>query len=92
MSVKRLKLVDEFHAAVSRWLKELFRELDHAKHSNFKDILNHLDYSHKVVKELLERAKKYQKRDMEKAKKWSEIPSGFPLSLTAGSQTRSYRW
>jgi hypothetical protein len=51
MSVKRLKLVDEFHAAVSRRLKELFRELDHAKHSNFKDILNHLDYSHKVVKE-----------------------------------------
>jgi hypothetical protein len=45
MSVKRLKLVDEFHAAVSRRLKELFRELDHAKHSNFKDILNHLDYS-----------------------------------------------
>ena len=69
MSVKRLKLVDEFHAAVSRRLKELFRELDHAKHSNFKDILNHLDYSHRVVKELLDRAKKYQKRDMEKAKK-----------------------
>jgi hypothetical protein len=70
MSVKRLKLVDEFHAAVSRRLKELFRELDHAKHSNFKDILNHLDYSHRVVKnELLDRAKKYQKRDMENKKK-----------------------
>jgi len=69
MSVKRLKLVDEFHAAVSRRLKELFRELDHSKCASFKDILNHLDYSHRVVKELLDRAKKYQKRDMEKAKR-----------------------
>ncbi len=69
MSVKRLKLVDEFHAIVSRRLKELFKNLDHAKRENFKDIISHLDYSHRITNELLDRAKKYQKRDMDKAKK-----------------------
>ena len=69
MSVKRLKLVDEFHAIVSKRLKELFKDFDHAKRENYRDIINHLDYSHRITKELLERAKKYQKLDMEKAKK-----------------------
>jgi hypothetical protein len=69
MSVKRLKLVDEFHAIVSKRLKDLFKDFDHAKRENYKDIINHLDYSHRITKELLERAKKYQKIDMEKAKK-----------------------
>ena len=69
MSVKRLKLVDEFHGIVSRRLKELFKDFDHAKRENYKDIISHLDYSHRMTKELLERAKKYQKRDMEDKKK-----------------------
>ena len=69
MSVKRLKLVDEFHAVVSKRLKELFKDFDHAKRENYKDIVSHLDYSHRITKELLERAKKYQKRDMEAKKK-----------------------
>ena len=69
MSVKRLKLVDEFHGIVSKRLKELFKDFDHAKRENYKDIISHLDYSHRMTKELLERAKKYQKRDMDKAKK-----------------------
>jgi hypothetical protein len=69
MSVKRLKLVDEFHGIVSKRLKELFKDFDHAKRENYKDIISHLDYSHRMTKELLERAKKYQRRDMEKAKK-----------------------
>ena len=69
MSVKRLKLVDEFHGIVSKRLKELFKDFDHAKRENYKDIISHLDYSHRITKELLERAKKYQKRDMDKAKK-----------------------
>jgi hypothetical protein len=69
MSVKRLKLVDEFHAIVSRRLKELFKDFDHAKRENYRDIISHLDYSHRITKELLDRAKKYQKRDMDKAKK-----------------------
>ena len=69
MSVKRLKLVDEFHGIVSKRLKELFKDFDHAKRENYKDIISHLDYSHRMTKELLERAKKYQRRDIEKAKK-----------------------
>ena len=69
MSVKRLKLVDEFHGIVSKRLKELFKDFDHAKRENYKDIISHLDYSHRMTKELLERAKKYQKRDMENKKK-----------------------
>jgi hypothetical protein len=50
-------------------LKELFKDFDHAKRENYKDIISHLDYSHRITKELLDRAKKYQKRDLEKAKK-----------------------
>jgi phosphopantothenate synthetase len=62
-------LVDEFHRVVSKRLKELFKDFDHAKRENYKDIVSHLDYSHTITKELLERAKKYQKRDMEAKKK-----------------------
>jgi len=69
MSVKRLKLLEEFHAIVSKRLKELFKDFDHAKRENYKDIISHLDYSHRITKELLERAKKYQKRDAEVKKK-----------------------
>ena len=42
MSVKRLKLVDEFHAIVSRRLKELFKDFDHAKRENYKDIIERI--------------------------------------------------
>ena len=69
MSVKRLKLLEQFHSIASKRLRDLFRDFDHAKRENYKDIINHLDYSHRITKELLERAKKYQKRDVEKAKK-----------------------
>jgi len=65
MSVKRLMLVEEFQRVVSKRLKELFKDFDHAKRENYRDIISHLDYSHKITKELLDRAKKYQKRDME---------------------------
>jgi len=68
MSVKRLKLLEQFHAIASKRLRDLFRDFDHAKRENYKDIINHLDYSHRITKELLERAKKYQKRDAEKKK------------------------
>jgi hypothetical protein len=68
MSVKRLKLLEQFHAIASKRLRDLFRDFDHAKRENYKDIINHLDYSHRITKELLERAKKYQKRDVEKKK------------------------
>ena len=69
MSVKRLKLLEEFHAIVSKRLKDLFKDFDHAKRENYKDIISHLDYSHRITKELLDRAKKYQKRDAEAKKK-----------------------
>lgn len=69
MSVKRLKLVDEFHGYIRVRLKELFNDFSHAQHQNYKDIITQLEYSHAVTKELLNRAKTYQKRDKEKAKK-----------------------
>ena len=50
MSVKRLSLVDEFHGLVSRRLKDLFKRLNHAEVENFKDIISHLDYSHRITK------------------------------------------
>jgi len=68
MSVKRLMLVEEFQRVVSKRLKELFKDFDHAKRESYRDIISHLDYSHKITKELLDRAKKYQKRDMESKK------------------------
>jgi hypothetical protein len=68
MSVKRLKLVDEFHGYIRGRLKELFNDFSHAQHQNYKDIITHLEFSHKVTKELLERAKKYQKKDREAKK------------------------
>jgi hypothetical protein len=61
-------LVEEFQRVVSKRLKELFKDFDHAKRENYRDIISHLDYSHKITKELLDRAKKYQKRDMESKK------------------------
>lgn len=68
MSVKRLKLLDEFHGYIRGRLKELFNDFSHAQHQNYKDIITQLEFSHKVTKELLERAKKYQKRDKEAKK------------------------
>lgn len=68
MSVKRLKLVDEFHGYIRDRLKELFNEFSHAQHQNYRDIITQLEFSHRVTKELLERAKKYQKRDKESKK------------------------
>jgi hypothetical protein len=44
-------------------------EWTHAEHKNFKDILQHADLAEVMAKELLERAKKYQKRDLESRKK-----------------------
>jgi DNA topoisomerase VI subunit B len=61
-------LVEEFQRVVSKRLKELFKDFDHAKRESYRDIISHLDYSHKITKELLDRAKKYQKRDMESKK------------------------
>ena len=68
MSVKRLKLVDEFHGYIRGRLKEMFNEFSHAQHQNYKDIITQLEFSHRVTKELLDRAKKYQKRDKEAKK------------------------
>jgi hypothetical protein len=69
MSVKRLSLLDEFHGVISRRLKDLFKRLSHAEVENFRDIINNLDYSHRITKELLKKAKEFQKRDIEAKKK-----------------------
>jgi hypothetical protein len=49
-------------------MKELFASLTPAQREAFKDVRTHLDYSHKVTKELLARAKTYRERDKERRK------------------------
>ena len=68
MSVKRLALVGDLHKNLSSRVKELFASLTPAQREAFKDGRTHLDYSHKVTKELLARAKTYRERDKEKKK------------------------
>ena len=68
MSVKRLALVGDLHKNLSSRVKELFQSLTQAQREAFKDVRTHLDYSHKVTKELLARAKTYRERDKEKRK------------------------
>lgn len=68
MSVKRLALVGDLHKNLASRMKELFSSLTPAQREAFKDVRTHLDYSHKVTKELLARAKTYRERDKEKRK------------------------
>lgn len=69
MSVKRLSYLKQLLRYTTLRLKEIQKEWSHAQHKSYKDILQHADLAEVMAKELLERAKKYQKRDMEKAKK-----------------------
>ena len=69
MSVKRLTYLKQLLRYTTQRLKEIQNEWSHAQHKSYKDILQHADLAEVMAKELLERAKKYQKRDMEKAKK-----------------------
>ena len=69
MSVKRLTYLKQLLKYTTARLKEMQRQWSHAEHKNFKDILQHADLAEVMAKELLERAKKYQKRDLEAKKK-----------------------
>ena len=69
MSVKRLTYLKQLLRYRTQRLKEIQKEWSHAQHKSYKDILQHADLAEVMAKELLERAKKYQKRDMEKREK-----------------------
>jgi len=69
MSVKRLTYLQQLLRYTTRRLKEIQKEWSHAQHKSYKDILQHADLAEVMAKELLERAKKYQKRDLENGKK-----------------------
>ena len=69
MSVKRLTYLKQLLRYTTQRLKEIQKEWSHAQHKSYKDILQHADLAEVMAKELLERAKKYQKRDMEKREK-----------------------
>ena len=69
MRVKRLTYLKQLLRYTTQRLKEIQREWSHAQHKSYKDILQHADLAEVMAKELLERAKKYQRRDLEKAKK-----------------------
>ena len=68
MSVKRLALLADLHHNIIGRMKELWSSLSPAHRQSFKDVRTHLDYSHKVTKELLARAKTYRERDKDKRK------------------------
>ena len=69
MSVKRLTYLQQLLRYTTRRLKEIQKEWSHARHKSYKDVLHHADLAEVMAKELLERAKKYQKRDLENGKK-----------------------
>jgi hypothetical protein len=68
MSVKRLSLLNDLHKSIIGRTKELWASLSPAHQKSFEDVRTHLDFSHKVTKELLARAKTYRERDKEKKK------------------------
>ena len=69
MSVKRLTYLRQLLKYTTARLKEMQKEWSHAQVKSYKDILHHADLAEVMAKELLERAKKYQKRDLEAKKK-----------------------
>ena len=69
MSVKRLSYLKQLLKYTTARLKEMQRDWTHAQLKSYKDILHHADLAEVMAKELLERAKKYQKRDLENGKK-----------------------
>ncbi|NBW17614.1 MAG: hypothetical protein EBR82_57525 [Caulobacteraceae bacterium] len=69
MSVKRLTYLKQLLRYTTARLKEARKEWTHLQEKNYKDILHHADLAEVMAKELLERAKKYQKRDLENGKK-----------------------
>ena len=69
MSVKRLSYLQQLLRYTTRRLKDLKKDWTHAQEKNYRDILHHADLAEVMAKELLERAKKYQKRDLEAKKK-----------------------
>jgi hypothetical protein len=68
MSVKRLSLLNDLHHNIIGRMKELWSSMSPSNRQAFRDVRTHLDYSHKVTKELLARAKTYRERDKEKKK------------------------
>jgi uncharacterized phage-like protein YoqJ len=69
MSVKRLTYLKQLLRYTTARLKEMQKDWSHAQQKAYKDILHHADLAEVMAKELLERAKKYQKRDLENGKK-----------------------
>jgi len=69
MSVKRLSYLQQLLRYTTRRLKDLKKDWTHAQEKSYRDILHHADLAEVMAKELLERAKKYQKRDLEAKKK-----------------------
>lgn len=69
MSVKRLTYLQQLLKYTTKRLKDLKKDWTHAQEKNYRDILHHADLAEVMAKELLDRAKKYQKRDLETGKK-----------------------
>lgn len=69
MSVKRLTYLDDLLGYVSTRLRELRKDWSHSQERSNKDIIDHLDVAHQTTRELLRRARNFQKRDLEAKKK-----------------------
>lgn len=68
MSVKRLTYLKQLLRYTTARLKEIRKDWSHSQEKAYKDILQHADLAELMAKELLARAKKYQKIELEKRK------------------------
>jgi len=69
MSVKRLTYLKQLLGYTTNRLREAKMDWSHAQEKCYKDIIYHANLAEVMAKELLDRAKKYQKRDLEQKKK-----------------------
>jgi hypothetical protein len=69
MSVKRLTYLDDVLAFASERIRTIRKGWSNAEERANRDIVAHIDLASQITKELLRRAKTFQKRDMEVKKK-----------------------
>lgn len=70
MSVKRIRCTDDLQKRGVRDLRELMKaDMPIGMHWKLQKILTKFELSHRIIKELLERAERYRDRDLaQKAK------------------------
>ena len=65
MSVKRLTYLGDVLDFASERIRTIRKSWSHAEERANKDIVDHIDLAGQITKELLRRAKTFQKRDLD---------------------------